>query len=48
MIPTEIKLRRNSRVLAITWEDGAAFELSFEYLRVHSPSAVFPGDREHA
>ena len=43
MIPTEIRLRRNSRVLAITWEDGAAFELSFEYLRVHSPSAEVRG-----
>ncbi len=43
MTPTEIKLRRNSRVLAITWEDGAAFELSFEYLRVHSPSAEVRG-----
>ncbi len=43
MIPTEIKLRRTSRVLALTWEDGATFELPFEYLRVHSPSAEVRG-----
>ncbi len=43
MTPTEIKLRRNSRVLAVTFEDGAAFDLSFEYLRVHSPSAEVRG-----
>lgn len=43
MIPTELKLRRGSRVLAVSWDDGATFELPFEYLRVHSPSAEVRG-----
>jgi DUF971 family protein len=42
-VPTEIKLRRVSRVLEVTFEDGACFELPFEYLRVHSPSAEVKG-----
>ena len=43
MTPTEIKLRKNSRLLAITFEDGNTFEYTFEYLRVHSPSAEVVG-----
>jgi DUF971 family protein len=41
--PTEIKLRRNSRLLAVTFDDGVSFEYPFEYLRVHSPSAEVKG-----
>jgi DUF971 family protein len=41
--PTEIKLRSRSRVLEVTFEDGQRFELPFEYLRVHSPSAEVKG-----
>ena len=41
--PTEIRLRTKSRVLAIEFDDGGAFELPFEYLRVHSPSAEVKG-----
>jgi DUF971 family protein len=41
--PTEIKLRKVSRSLGITFSDGEAFELSAEYLRVHSPSAEVQG-----
>ena len=41
--PTEIKLRSRSRVLAVTFSDGQQFELPFEYLRVHSPSAEVKG-----
>jgi DUF971 family protein len=40
---TEIKLRRRSRVLEVSFEDGARFELPFEFLRVHSPSAEVQG-----
>ena len=40
---TEIKLRRRSRVLEVTFTDGSRFELPFEYLRVHSPSAEVRG-----
>jgi len=39
----EIKLRRRSRVLEVSFDDGARFELPFEYLRVYSPSAEVQG-----
>lgn len=42
-IPTEIRLRKNSRVLTVSFEDGQSFDLGFEYLRVHSPSAEVKG-----
>jgi DUF971 family protein len=42
-VPTEIKLRKQSRLLDITFDDGRRFELSFEYLRVCSPSAEVRG-----
>jgi DUF971 family protein len=42
-LPTEIKLRTASRLLDIRFEDGAHFELPFEYLRVFSPSAEVTG-----
>jgi DUF971 family protein len=41
--PTEIKLRRQSRVLEIAFDDGQRFELPLEYLRVYSPSAEVRG-----
>src|SRR5580700_5091222 len=40
---TELRLRTTSRVLQVTFEDGKVFELPFEYLRVHSPSAEVKG-----
>ncbi|HTU65821.1 MAG TPA: DUF971 domain-containing protein [Steroidobacteraceae bacterium] len=40
---TEIKLRTRSRLLAVAFDDGAHFDLPFEYLRVHSPSAEVKG-----
>jgi DUF971 family protein len=42
-IPTEIRLRRAARVLEVSFADGSRFELPFEYLRVHSPSAEVKG-----
>jgi len=42
-LATEIRLRRASRVLEVSFEDGSRFELPFEYLRVHSPSAEVKG-----
>jgi len=42
-LATEIKLRSRSRVLEVSFDDGARFELPFEYLRVHSPSAEVKG-----
>jgi DUF971 family protein len=43
MTPTELKLRRKSRVLEVAWPDGRRDALAFEYLRVHSPSAEVQG-----
>ena len=40
---TEIKLRQRSRLLEVSFDDGARYELPFEYLRVHSPSAEVQG-----
>jgi DUF971 family protein len=41
--PTEIKLRQQSRVMEIAFADGRTFSLSYEFLRVHSPSAEVRG-----
>jgi DUF971 family protein len=41
--PTEIKVRTRSRALEVSFDDGSRFELPFEYLRVHSPSAEVKG-----
>jgi DUF971 family protein len=41
--PLELKLRRQSRVLEVAFDDGVRFELPFEYLRVYSPSAEVKG-----
>jgi DUF971 family protein len=43
MTPTEIKLRKNSRLLVVTFDDNRSFEYTFEYLRVNSPSAEVKG-----
>jgi DUF971 family protein len=43
LTPTEITLHRKSRLLEIAYADGARFQLSFEFLRVHSPSAEVRG-----
>jgi DUF971 family protein len=42
-IPTEIKLHQKSRILELHFDDGSRFELSCEFLRVHSPSAEVRG-----
>jgi len=41
--PVEVRLRKKSRLLAIRFDDGSEFELSFEYLRISSPSAEVRG-----
>ena len=41
--PVEINLHQQSRVLDITFDDGSAFSLPCEYLRVFSPSAEVRG-----
>lgn len=37
--PVELVFRREARVLAIRYDNGDAFEIPFELLRVDSPSA---------
>ncbi len=41
--PTEIRLRQKSRLMEVVFADGKAFRLSYEFLRVHSPSAEVRG-----
>ena len=42
-IPTEIKLHQKSRMMEISFSDGRRFNLSYEFLRVFSPSAEVRG-----
>ena len=41
--PVEINLHQKSRIMEISYSDGERFELSYEFLRVHSPSAEVQG-----
>jgi len=41
--PTEIRLHQKSRVVELTFADGERFELSYEFLRVFTPSAEARG-----
>jgi len=41
--PTELRLSKDGKTLAIAFEDGERFELAAEYLRVKSPSAEVQG-----
>jgi DUF971 family protein len=41
--PTDLEFHRGARALKITFDDGAAFEIPFELLRVESPSAEVKG-----
>lgn len=38
-LPTEIKLHQLSRILEVGFDNGEAFSLPCEYLRVYTPSA---------
>lgn len=42
-VPAEIRLQKSKRQIVIRFDDDAEFELPFEYLRVHSPSAEVKG-----
>ena len=42
-IPVEIRLQKGQRQITVRFDDDATFELPFEYLRVHSPSAEVKG-----
>ena len=41
--PTEINLHQKSHIMEIAFDDGARFELPYEFLRVYSPSAEVQG-----
>lgn len=41
--PTEVRLKKAEKVLAIAFEDGHSFNLPAELLRVESPSAEVQG-----
>ena len=41
--PTEIHLKKDSKLLIVKFDDGSEFQYSCEYLRVHSPSAAVKG-----
>ncbi|MDP1930548.1 MAG: DUF971 domain-containing protein [Gammaproteobacteria bacterium] len=41
--PAEIRLRRKSGVLTLVYANGTSYDLSAEFLRVHSPSAEVRG-----
>ena len=41
--PSEIRVKRRSRVVEVAWADGTRYALPFEYLRVYSPSAEVRG-----
>jgi len=41
--PTALTLHRASRILEVAFDDGSAFRLPAEYLRVESPSAEVQG-----
>jgi DUF971 family protein len=41
--PTEIRLRKEQKILDIDFDDGTSFSLPAEFLRVESPSAEVQG-----
>jgi DUF971 family protein len=41
--PTELRLSKDKRTLRVAFDDGSAFDLPAEYLRVTSPSAEVQG-----
>jgi len=41
--PTELRLHKDRKALAVAFDNGESFELSAEYLRVRSPSAEVQG-----
>jgi len=41
--PTELRLHKDRKTLAVSFDDGTSFVLPAEYLRVRSPSAEVQG-----
>lgn len=44
--PSDLRLRRTSRLLELSYPDGSSHALTWEFLRVHSPSAEVRGHHE--
>ena len=44
--PTELRLLKDRRVLKVAFDDGSAYEIDAEMLRVQSPSAEVRGHTE--
>ena len=42
-IPTNLVVHQQSKFLELSYADGSKYQLSFEFLRVHSPSAEVRG-----
>jgi DUF971 family protein len=40
---TTLNMQRSARQLELTYNDGSVYQLSYEFLRVHSPSAEVKG-----
>lgn len=43
LVPSEIKLQQKARLLEIAFEDGQRYTLTYEFLRVFTPSAEARG-----
>jgi DUF971 family protein len=43
--PLQLRVKKQARVLSVEFDDGQTFEISFELLRVESPSAQVQGHR---
>jgi DUF971 family protein len=43
MIPTNVVMHQQSKILELSYENGTAYRLPFEFLRVLSPSAEVRG-----
>ena len=43
MVPIKIRLRKDVHLVTLEYENDLSFDLSFEYLRVFSPSAEVKG-----
>lgn len=41
--PTDIRLRKKTAIVTLSYADGTSYDLSAEFLRVHSPSAEVRG-----
>jgi DUF971 family protein len=43
--PLQLRVKKQARILSVEFDDGQSFDVSFELLRVESPSAQVQGHR---